>query len=180
MSEFRQFTEVRTISVAELLQHPPAPQAYILEPWLRERHAAMLFAPTGAGKSQVAMSMALAVASGGEVLQWKASTPRSVLYCDGEMDRSDLIERFASLAHAVEPQVSGAGFARLHLLARDLHDPSASFPDLGTPEGQAVLLEHAKQTGAALVILDNLSTLATVEDENSAAAIKPEIGRAHV
>ena len=65
MSEFRQFTEVRPITLEEFLQHPPAPQGYILEPWLRERHAAMLFAPTGAGKSQVAMSMALAVASGG-------------------------------------------------------------------------------------------------------------------
>lgn len=173
MSEFRQFTELRTVSVADLLQHPPAPQGYILEPWLRERHAAMLFAPTGAGKSQVAMSMALAVASGGEVLQWKAITPRSVLYCDGEMDRTDLVERFASLAHAVTPAVSGEGFSRLHLLARDLHDPTVEFPDLADDDGHAILLRHAEQVGASLVILDNLSTLATVDDENSAAAIKP-------
>ncbi len=175
MSEFRQFTELRTVSVADLLQHPTAPQGFILEPWLRERHAAMLFAPTGAGKSQVAMSMALAVASGGEVLQWKASTPRSVLYCDGEMDRTDLVERFTSLAHAVAPPVSSEGFSRLHLLARDLHDPTVEFPDLGTDDGHATLLRHAEQVGASLVILDNLSTLATVDDENSASAIKPVI-----
>jgi len=53
-----------------------------------------------------------------------------------------------------------------------LHDPSVEFPDIGTPEGQEEVVKIARELGAALVILDNLSTLATVADENSAADMK--------
>lgn len=50
------------------------------------------------------------------------------------------------------------------------------FPDLSDQEdGHSLILGMARESGAALVILDNLSTLATVEDENSAAAIRAPV-----
>ncbi|MFC3147972.1 AAA family ATPase [Piscinibacterium candidicorallinum] len=170
---FQQFDTLRTVSAADLLSNPPVPRAMILAPWLRERDAVLLWAPTGAGKSQVAMSAALAVAGGVEVLGWTAPEPRPVLYVDGEMDRGDLVERLELLRHATNPPIDAQALGRLHFLARDCHGPDVQFPDLSTPEGHALILAQAKACGAALVILDNLSTLATVEDENSAAAIKP-------
>lgn len=168
-----QFNTLRTVSAADLLLSPPQPRALILAPWLRERDAVLLWAPTGAGKSQVAMSMALAVAGGVKVMGWQAEASRSVLYVDGEMDRGDLVERLDLLRKTTHPPLAVGELGRLHFLARDCHSPEVEFPDLGdTDAGHRIVLEAAKTTGATLVILDNLSTLATIEDENSASAIR--------
>ena len=53
----------------------------------------MLYAPRGVGKTNLALSMAYAVASGGPVLKWTAPTAKRVLYIDGEMPIDTLQER---------------------------------------------------------------------------------------
>jgi hypothetical protein len=169
---FLQLERLEVIQASRLLAHPPTPRRHLLSPWLREREAVMLFAATGVGKSQVAMSLALAVAGGQSAFGWHASEPRPVLYVDGEMDREDLADRIRDLRRAIGAEGCEVSLENLHLLARDTCRPGVSFPDLGTDEGHEVVLAFAQQVGAALVILDNLSTLATVEDENSASAIK--------
>lgn len=172
MSSFEQARTLQAQSLRDLSKLQWAPREYLLHPWLRERDAALLYAPSGVGKSMVAMTLALAVAAGAEVFGWSAPRPRDVLYVDGEMDRADLVERFQSLAQSVNPEADNEAAGRLHILARDLHDPSVEFPDIGTVEGQEEVVRIAREVGASLVILDNLSTLATVTDENSAADMK--------
>lgn len=169
---FAQLDTLRPVSAAEFLANPPAPRAHLLHPWLREREAVMLFAATGAGKSQVAMTIALAVAGGREAFGWSAPEPRPVLFVDGEMDRGDLADRIRLLRDAIDAGDDCRDLENLHILARDMHRPGVPFPDLGTDEGHAEVLAFAQEVGASLVVLDNLSTLATVEDENSASAIR--------
>ena len=56
------------------------------EPWLPARGLAMVAGFRGIGKTFVASTVAHAVATGGASLGFQVSTPRNVLYVDGEMD----------------------------------------------------------------------------------------------
>ena len=71
----------------------------------------MLSAFRGVGKTQVAIGIAHAVATGGAFLHWNAPLPRHVLYVDGEMPGADLQERLRMFC----PVTSG----RLRILPMD-------------------------------------------------------------
>ena len=60
----------------------------LLAPILPEKSLAMLYAPRGIGKTLLALSIGLAVASGSALLRWNAPRQRRVLYVDGEMPLS--------------------------------------------------------------------------------------------
>ena len=142
---------------------------HLVLPWLRQKESAMVYAAPGVGKSLFAMSLALAVAGGGKALgKWDAPEGRRVLYIDGEMPIDDIQNR----ANMLIPSAGGSleNIDRnLHIEARQ-HQPSSSvFVDLSTEEGRETLLYRIKNAGVELLILDNLSTLATVDDENSAS-----------
>ena len=65
----------------------------LLAPWLPERSLTMIYASPGIGKTWLAMSIAGAVAGGGELFGWKADQPAHVVYIDGEMPTSELKAR---------------------------------------------------------------------------------------
>jgi hypothetical protein len=69
------------------------PREMLLEPILPERSLAMLYAPRGAGKILLGLSIGLAVASGTPLLRWSAPRKRRVLVVDGEMPLISLQER---------------------------------------------------------------------------------------
>ena len=54
---------------SELLE-AAAPQSFFLEPILAPGAAALIYGPTGVGKSFAALGLALAAASGGSFLGW--------------------------------------------------------------------------------------------------------------
>lgn len=148
----------------------------LLSPWLRDGESVMLFAEAGLGKSMFAMSLALAVAGGGEYLGWKAPKKRKVLYIDGEMHIQDIQERARMLVGALGDSVDQqAALANTTIIARQYQEPNVEFPDMNTEEGQKNLFRLIEE-GAAdgvpydLVVLDNLSTLATIADENAASS----------
>ena len=145
----------------------------LLGDWLTERHPCMVYAQTGQGKSLFSMSVAMAVASGGRVFGWQAPKPRPVLYVDAEMDRADIKVRDGLLAQTVDGGDEGALNRNLHMLTRHGQPEGAVFPDLVEPAGQKALLALVQQLKPALVILDNLSTLAEIRDENDASAFGP-------
>ena len=59
----------------------------------------------------------------------------------------------------------------IHLYARhDQPEGDTSFPDFGNPEHGDRILERIRSVRPKLVVLDNLSTLATVDDDNAADA----------
>jgi KaiC/GvpD/RAD55 family RecA-like ATPase len=150
------------ISINVLLEAEFPLRDTIIAPWLPEKGLAMIYAPRGVGKTWVALNLAWAVASGGTFLSWRASSPRRVLYIDGEMPAPDLQERLASIAkEAARPCATPN---HLTVLSSDL--AKNGLPDLSTLEGQAVIDRHLGN--AELVILDNLSTLCRSGRENEA------------
>ncbi len=146
------------------------PREHLLSPWLRQGDSAMIYAPTGAGKSIFTLALALAIAGGGKFLGWEARKPRKVLYIDGEMPEADIIERAKMLLPTVEGCNHETAASNLVFLARQAQHMDAEFPDLATQEGQDDVLKRATSGGFDLLILDNFSTLAECEDENAAGA----------
>lgn len=163
------------LSLKELLEKDIPEREPLLGPWLLQRHLNMTYAPTGVGKSMFTMSAALAVAGGGAYLGWHAPTPRAVLLVDGEMDVLDLKDRAQMLLPTIEGVDREAASRNLQILAQQAQAPGAKFPDLADPEGRETVLKTAASHGADLVVLDNFSTLATVEDENAASSFDPVI-----
>lgn len=165
---------LETITLGRLLAHPFPPREHVLAPWFRDAESVLLWAPPGLGKSLLALSMALAVAGGGEVLGWKAPKPRRVMYLDGEMHAADLRDRLEMLRGAVAGLDAEATEENFLLLSRQLQrDPFAPFPDIASEEGADEVIARALEHGAELVIVDNLATCAIVTDENDAAAMRP-------
>lgn len=150
----------------------PLPEA-ILGTWLHQRHLSMVYAPAGCGKSMFAMSMAIAMAGGGSLFGWRAEKPRRVLLVDGEMDQMDLKSRSLGLLAAVPDADKDLVGRNLFLLAYHDQLPGTRFPDLASDHDRNVVLSFAAQAGAELVILDNFSTLATIDDENAASSFDP-------
>lgn len=164
---------VTSISLADLLETPFPPRRYLIEPILREGESFMLWAAPGIGKTLFSMTLALLMAGGGEVLGFRSEGGRRVLLVDGEMNLMDLRDRFRDLLPTVEGLDAKRASSAITVLCRQSQGPEVDFPDLGTPEGQEFVMQMALDGGFDVVILDNLSTLASVEDENSAAAIRP-------
>lgn len=158
----------KSISLGGLLDLKLPKREHLVFPWLRQRESAMIYAAPGVGKSFFAMSLALAVAGGGRVLgNWSASRSRRVLFVDGEMPIDDLQARAAMLLPAAGGYLEALR-ENLHFEARQYQPAGTIFTDLSSEASRETLLYKIKKARAELVILDNLSTLAAVDDENSA------------
>lgn len=146
------------------------PREPLLTPWLREGDSAMIYAPTGAGKSIFTLALALTIAGGGSFLDWKAPKPHKVLFIDGEMPEADIIDR----ARMLLPSIDGCDPAKardnLHFLVRQAQHLDSRFSDLTTEAGQEETLRRALDGGFDLLILDNFSTLVECDDENAASS----------
>jgi AAA domain/Winged helix-turn-helix DNA-binding len=142
------------------------PRSLMLEPWLPDKGLAMIYAPRGVGKTWIALSIAHAIASGGEFLCWRAPRPRRVVYIDGEMPAVMLQERYAAVVAA---SMLGAPRENFRLVAADVQ--LDGLPDLADAEAQRFY--EAAIANAELVIVDNLSTVARGLRENEADAFGP-------
>ena len=171
----------RIRSLADLLNDDTIqPRQHLCGPWLLERGFSMVFAPTGVGKSLFALGVAAAVAGGGTFGHWEAPAPRRVLLVDGEMDPSDLKSRFQLIVDAATGGDKQQVIDNIHVYAR--HDQpvgDTSFPDFGDEGHEQRILERIRLVRPDLVILDNLSTLATVDDANASEAWDPFLKLLH-
>ncbi len=130
---------------------------YIVESIILKGTVSMIYAPTGIGKTWLALSIALAVANGTHVFKhWKNySKPQGVIYFAGEMDEQDLENRIADL-NKIYNKTNNETF-----LAKRLYGI-----DLGNEESQVRVdnlidtFNHEHETKLSLLILDNLNTLA--------------------
>ena len=166
-------SSLKVVSLGQLLAHPFPPRHYLLTPWLRQGESALVWAASGLGKTMLTLTMALAVAGGGGFLGWHNGTPRRVLVVDGEMHAEDLKDRLAMLIHTVQGIDVAAASENLKLMPRNFQAAGADFPDIADRKGQDAVLKAAMEHRADLVILDNFSTLAEVEDENEASSMNP-------
>jgi len=129
----------------------------------------MIYAPAGVGKTQLCLSVAITIASGGSMFTttpWKALEPNPVLYCDGEMHEADLQDRVRKFHKG--KQISD-GFLRY---VNGTWQPEG-MPDLSKPEGQRLVDELIRSQGTKVLILDNLSTLCLSGRENETDSWKP-------
>lgn len=146
----------------------------LLGDWLLERSLALLYAPTGLGKSWLSLTIGVTVAAGGTLHTWVAPEPRKVLYVDGEMDVSDLRERLRLITQTV-PGNRDAALMNLMLCARYDQAEGTEFPNLADNRGKEHFLRLVEDPKLKpdLIILDNVSTLASVTEENEASAWNP-------
>lgn len=164
-----------SISLGELLKMDLPVREHLIAPWLREGESAMVFAAPGVGKSMFALALALAVAGGGTLLnRWQAPKPRNVLYVDGEMPLDDIRSRVQAMTDAAKgsPETIHANLA---FLSRQQQAQGIRFVDLAEEESREDLIRQAKEKEVSLIILDNLTTLATLHDENDAACFNAPI-----
>jgi putative DNA primase/helicase len=141
------------------------PREMLLQPILPEKSLSMLYAPRGIGKTLLALSIGLAVASGANLLRWSAPRPRRVLYLDGEMTVADLQQRLLQIAVGLGREIPNDAF---RILAADSTERGIN---LATPEGQEGV--ERVLDGTDLLILDNLSTLFPSGGESASDAWVP-------
>jgi putative DNA primase/helicase len=140
------------IGADTLLNNAPAPRESLLGPVLPRASLTLLYGARGVGKTFLALSMALAVASGGTALRWRAGKPARVLHVDGEMPRTALVDRLSALAAGADLLPQGDN---LRLLASE--GDADSRIDLGTEDGRARITDLCD--GVDLLVLDSLSVL---------------------
>jgi putative DNA primase/helicase len=139
-------SDISMLTAADLLAADLPARAEVLAPLLACDTAALVYGPTGIGKSFFVLGIAWAVASGGSFLGWQAPRPRRVLYVDGELGAAELRERLILFGPPPE---------RLMISAHGLG--SGPLLDLSQYDGMARLMAAWDQP--ELVVLDALSTL---------------------
>jgi hypothetical protein len=151
------------INLADFVAQALPRRQYVLAPILPERGLAMLYAPRGVGKTQVAFNIGWAVACGQPFLRWYAPNRRPVLYIDGEMPQELLQERAKAMIAPSACEPPHPDFFRL--LSMDRQELGVSL-NLALPEHQAAVEAHLGNVD--LLILDNISTLVNSGRENDA------------
>ena len=148
------------LDMSEFLSMQIPDRGYLLSPILPVQGIGILYAPRGVGKTFAALSVAVAVASGGAVFNWRAPMPKKTLYVDGEMPATSMQSRLSSLVGgmSIPPQA----LKNLSLITPDLQP--CAMPDLSTPNGQAMIEPLLK--GVDMVVLDNIATLCRTGKEN--------------
>lgn len=158
----------RCLNIEELITRDYPPREMILAPVLAVQSLSMIFAMRGVGKTFFALSCAYAVASGGGVFgRWFAPRPARVLYIDGEMPAVTLQERLKSIAISADSDITDPDMLRI--LTPDEQD--GPMPNLGTREGQEAVEPFLDDV--ALVVVDNLATLARTGKENDSDSWVP-------
>lgn len=136
---------------AWLVRDLPEPD-FIMGDWLTTTTRALLVAPTGLGKTNFAMALAMHVAACVDFLHWRARRTCSVLYIDGEMPRRLLRQRLGDCAARLG--VRPIGFYALS------HEDLEGFAPLNTPAGQACinqLIDHIG--GVDFIVFDSIMCL---------------------
>jgi putative DNA primase/helicase len=156
---------LKSVGFDDFLAINMPPREMLLDSILPERSLAMLYAPRGIGKTLLAPSIGLAVASGSPLLRWRSPRQRRVLYVDGEMPLVSLQERLRMISNGLGAAIPNDGF---RVLAADNTENGLS---IGTEEGQRAI--DPLVSGVDLVIFDNLSTLCTNGSESASDAWVP-------
>lgn len=144
----------KAMDLYEMARHKFKERTPLLGNLLHSQDLAMVHAGRGIGKTHWALSVAFAVATGGQFLRWKAMHARKVLYLDGELPGQVMQKRLVMHLPDTEPQ---PGFFRT--FTPDLLDSESQLPDLATVFGQQAI-DSMIEDDTALVILDNLSAWA--------------------
>jgi hypothetical protein len=168
----RMFLDVSTWKDMEERIHPK--RKVLVSNLLHDREAVMLYSPTGVGKTWLSLAISLIAAGRGslELLDWQNEDPQPVCYVDGEMLEEDIQERIKLLIPTlgVDQDLLRENFLCVSRVSQP--DAIEDFLSLELDENQLELLKWVKNhTGngkSPVIVLDNLSNLAELGDDNSA------------
>lgn len=137
----------------------PIPKEY-LSPWIVEENVILIVGERGVGKSWFAYGLSQAITSGEDFGPWKVENKTNIVYVDGEMGRYDNQKRM-----------------RLLKLDKEKHFTLICNHQTGIDGGVVANLVHEEyrewfknkliETDTKIVVLDNVSCLASGLDENS-------------
>lgn len=140
-------------------------------PFLPRPGICMLYGPRGCGKSWIAASLAVSLASGEPFLHWTPSGPQNVLFIDGEMPEAVIQDRFKKLvgSEPFEGVLNLLPLSDLRIGGQPLNLMHAAHRDHLLNDIIATALKGSTQVKLPdCIILDNVSSLFAGIDENSA------------
>lgn len=159
---------LKMVGLGDFLALDIPPRENLLAPWLPRQGLGMIYAPRGVGKTFVALHVAYAVASGGELFgRWQAPKPATAVYLDGEMPAATMQERLASIVSSADKE---AAPDRLHIITPDLQE--LGMPDLSSIEDQK-MIDACIPEDTSLIVVDNLSTMVRSGKENESESWQP-------
>ena len=172
----KQKLEVSLWSEMETRKYPE--RVTLISNLIHDRKAIMLYSPTGVGKTWLSLSIAMMVAGKGqlEVLDWENKDPHPVCYEDGEMLEEDIQERIKMLIPTlnVDEEELRKNFRYLSRVSQK--EEIEDFLSLELKENQLEHLKWLKDNSGKgkhpLLVLDNLSNLAELGDENSSGQMQ--------
>jgi AAA domain/DnaB-like helicase N terminal domain len=145
-----------TVGSAELAHMTLPKREPLLGDWLCEGDYGIIFSPRGIGKTWFGELIAKTVSTGGRVGEWEAPRPAKVLYIDGEMP-----------ADLMRDRDKGLGSGEVEYLNHSiLFDRTEQVLNITESEVQEAILQKCIRDNVKLVIIDNLSTLASGIKEN--------------
>ena len=173
----KQKLEVSLWSDMESKEYPQ--RKVLISNLIHDREAIMLYSPTGVGKTWLSLAIAMIVAGRGklDLLDWENEDPQPVCYVDGEMLEEDMQERIKMLipSLSVDEEELRKNFRYLSRVSQP--DEVDEFLSLDLEENQMELLrwlhESTEKGKSPLVLLDNLSNLVELGDDNSAGQMQP-------
>ena len=145
---------------------------------LHDREAVMLYSPTGVGKTWLSLAIALIAAGKGrlDLLDWGNDEAQPVCYVDGEMLEEDIQERIKLLIPSLGLNLDELRKNFFFVSRVSQPDSIEDFLSLDLDRHQWDLLnwikEHTALNSHPIVILDNLSNLVELSDENSAGQMQ--------
>jgi RecA-family ATPase len=148
------------VTSSELHDLELIPRKNLLGDWFCEGDLGFIFAFRGVGKTWLALAIAQALSTGGKLGDWQALAPVKVLYVDGEMPPDLMRARCEGLR---------ASNANLEFLNHEiLFGRTGKTLNITSREVQQAITGRCVNTLAKILILDNLSTIASGMKENEA------------
>jgi hypothetical protein len=163
---------VNTSPIKEVLQRDLPVRKTLVEPWIKQGDASMMYAVPGLGKSFLSLTIALAVAGTGKIkgLDWEVTEAKKVLYLDGEMPIADVKERLELIINGewIEGLNKELALENLIILS-SLDQQVGTFAiDLTSKDSHDVIRKFATRYDIGLIVVDNMSTLTSgMTDENA-------------
>lgn len=148
------------VTARELHELKLQPRRKLLGEWFCEGDLGFIFASRGVGKTWFALGIAQALSNGGEFGHWRAFNRVRVLYVDGEMPPDLMRDRCDGL--------NGCSGDLEFLNHEILFERTNKVLNITSPEVQNAITRRCVAIGTKVLILDNLSTLASGMKENDA------------